>query len=707
MAEHLSTTLQACLRACVRQHAVPSPLPTTMPSFSSQQHGHSPIFPSSSISNSTVTTSNAYQWIGSDLNSGSMATSIRSSLPECSQPFNATFSTSSELRSYSPKSRLNNENNHNRMQPPASPMLQIPPPPPPLNVSSWEEVNQTSGGRFSNSSTDFPSEIPLLHSSSNSQVPDVTFSAKQSTPKRSIDMNWRPLGNCSSGEAERDAEGLCSRVNGDRAIHQSESKGSPQYRYPIQVSQEAKARNLEDAYHDLVQNLVLKRSAANRPERLIDMTFEQLEAEKLLMQRTLLNFESKYGRPTERNDRILLRPVYDRYRCVKRLLAAGASHNCGRNPLTPAHAFAPPDMLESVESLSPLKIHTPNSAIKLTTPHSDFYVSIIGSSSRDSATGREQISLPARSRHTRSSNEGLDYPLIPFTSVTNRCTSVNSSVKPKSTPDEWFGSLGVSRTSGQRTDYPLRHSGNEGNDMAKCRLDQSMHEVLSMVNQGDEEGLDDNETVGRQTPVNEGSPNLSLSPSPLGRSELAPHQRFSKPRQKLLTAQSQTQAHGLGGDNYGYFEESSLRNYQQSLRQSSRHFIQTPMGSLSQRQQQAKPSSPYLQRQSYQVTRSHLTGDDPETGKPLEQAIADYVRKYAQFSVTELQAESDSVKESKKTLQKFLKDYEHDFERKYGRKVEAEDRQPLNPEYMHYKMLKARLASLERLLEARSNRILY
>ncbi|VUZ46089.1 unnamed protein product [Hymenolepis diminuta] len=71
----------------------------------------------------------------------------------------------------------------------------------------------------------------------------------------------------------------------------------------------------------------------------------------------------------------------------------------------------------------------------------------------------------------------------------------------------------------------------------------------------------------------------------------------------------------------------------------------------------------------------------------------------------ELQTELNSVKESKKTLQKFLKEFEHDFERKNGRKVEADDRQPLNPEYMHYKMLKARLASLERLLEARSSRI--
>ncbi|VUZ46086.1 unnamed protein product, partial [Hymenolepis diminuta] len=177
---------------------------------------------------------------------------------------------------------------------------------------------------------------------------------------------------------EQDIERWSNRDNDDKVIYPTKSKGSPQYRYPIQVSQETnKSGNLEDAYNDLVQKLVEKRAAAKRPERLIDMTFAELEAEKLLMQRTLLNFESTYGRPTERKDRILLRPVYDRYRCVKRLLAAGASHNRGSIPFTPAHTFAPPDILESAESLSPLKIHTPNSAIKPITPHSDVNVSIV------------------------------------------------------------------------------------------------------------------------------------------------------------------------------------------------------------------------------------------------------------------------------------------------------------------------------------------
>lgn len=88
---------------------------------------------------------------------------------------------------------------------------------------------------------------------------------------------WRPIGTSSSGKTERDIERSSNRDNDDKVIHPTESKGLPQYRYPIQVSQEMKkSGNLEDAYNDLVQKLAEKRAAGNRPERLIDMTFAEV-----------------------------------------------------------------------------------------------------------------------------------------------------------------------------------------------------------------------------------------------------------------------------------------------------------------------------------------------------------------------------------------------------------------------------------------------
>lgn len=52
-----------------------------------------------------------------------------------------------------------------------------------------------------------------------------------------------------------------------------------------------------------------------------EMTKEQLVAEKVLVQKVLLNFESLHGRPSSKAHRELVRPLYDRYRSTKRLLA--------------------------------------------------------------------------------------------------------------------------------------------------------------------------------------------------------------------------------------------------------------------------------------------------------------------------------------------------------------------------------------------------
>ncbi len=48
----------------------------------------------------------------------------------------------------------------------------------------------------------------------------------------------------------------------------------------------------------------------------------QVEAEKLALQKILLSFEGAHGRPKERQERMTMRPLYDRYRNVKRLLHA-------------------------------------------------------------------------------------------------------------------------------------------------------------------------------------------------------------------------------------------------------------------------------------------------------------------------------------------------------------------------------------------------
>ncbi|BFZ02681.1 hypothetical protein BsWGS_05722 [Bradybaena similaris] len=64
-----------------------------------------------------------------------------------------------------------------------------------------------------------------------------------------------------------------------------------------------------------------KRHDSGRPEEVMLMSRDQVQEEKLAVQRALLHFEGLHGRPTSREEKELMRPLYDRYRSVKRMLA--------------------------------------------------------------------------------------------------------------------------------------------------------------------------------------------------------------------------------------------------------------------------------------------------------------------------------------------------------------------------------------------------
>lgn len=52
------------------------------------------------------------------------------------------------------------------------------------------------------------------------------------------------------------------------------------------------------------------------------MALEELKEEKFSMQRELLKYEARYGRPSTKEAKQIMREIYDRYRAVKRLLSA-------------------------------------------------------------------------------------------------------------------------------------------------------------------------------------------------------------------------------------------------------------------------------------------------------------------------------------------------------------------------------------------------
>ncbi|GFT03924.1 protein FAM13A [Nephila pilipes] len=87
----------------------------------------------------------------------------------------------------------------------------------------------------------------------------------------------------------------------------------------------AESMSIEETIKNALGYLVHHRKDMNRPENLEEMTKEQLVAEKVAIQKVLLNFENMHGRPASKAHRELVRPLYDRYRLTKRLINRNAS----------------------------------------------------------------------------------------------------------------------------------------------------------------------------------------------------------------------------------------------------------------------------------------------------------------------------------------------------------------------------------------------
>lgn len=74
-----------------------------------------------------------------------------------------------------------------------------------------------------------------------------------------------------------------------------------------------------------LQRLQIKRDELDRSFKLEDQSSDQLVQEKTAMQRALLYLESLYGRPITRDERDAARPLYNRYRIIKRMVSRDAA----------------------------------------------------------------------------------------------------------------------------------------------------------------------------------------------------------------------------------------------------------------------------------------------------------------------------------------------------------------------------------------------
>lgn len=78
---------------------------------------------------------------------------------------------------------------------------------------------------------------------------------------------------------------------------------------------------VEATLESIQRKLQEKRTEMSRPEDIKDMTKDQIANEKVALQKALLYYESIHGRPVTKNERQVMKPLYDRYRLVKQILS--------------------------------------------------------------------------------------------------------------------------------------------------------------------------------------------------------------------------------------------------------------------------------------------------------------------------------------------------------------------------------------------------
>ncbi|XP_064001215.1 protein FAM13C isoform X3 [Pogoniulus pusillus] len=82
------------------------------------------------------------------------------------------------------------------------------------------------------------------------------------------------------------------------------------------------APSVEETMDSVFRRLKEKRQHFNLPEAIKDMTKKQMALEKINLQKCLLYFENIHGESVTKPEKSLMKPLYDRYRIIKKLLAA-------------------------------------------------------------------------------------------------------------------------------------------------------------------------------------------------------------------------------------------------------------------------------------------------------------------------------------------------------------------------------------------------
>uniref|UniRef100_A0A3Q1H1M6 Protein FAM13C-like n=1 Tax=Acanthochromis polyacanthus TaxID=80966 RepID=A0A3Q1H1M6_9TELE len=102
---------------------------------------------------------------------------------------------------------------------------------------------------------------------------------------------------------------------------ESENTNICRYNSGLQGASEHKP-TLEETVESLFRRLREKRQALGLPDNMKEMTQAQMVLEKITLQKCLLYFESLHGRPGTKQEKTLVKPLYERYQMIKHLLCS-------------------------------------------------------------------------------------------------------------------------------------------------------------------------------------------------------------------------------------------------------------------------------------------------------------------------------------------------------------------------------------------------
>ncbi|XP_062490018.1 protein FAM13C isoform X4 [Pezoporus occidentalis] len=100
----------------------------------------------------------------------------------------------------------------------------------------------------------------------------------------------------------------------------SESTGTSKEAGTQEATSMEPAPSVEETMDSVLRRLKEKRQHFNLPETIKDMTKKQMALEKISLQKCLLYFETIHGQSVTKQEKNLMKPLYDRYRIIKKLL---------------------------------------------------------------------------------------------------------------------------------------------------------------------------------------------------------------------------------------------------------------------------------------------------------------------------------------------------------------------------------------------------